>query len=213
MTKLYIVRHGNAISNEKLVYAGHSDYDLTEIGLKQAQTLKTFFKDKKVDKVYSSDLIRAYKTVKVVADMFDLEVITSQNLRELYGGDWEDMKFEDIAKNYPKEFSVWRNEMHKLQIPNGESIVNLAKRVSFEIRKIAEENDGKTVVIGSHGGSIRSFIATELSNFTNTPISLLGWVPNCSITTVEYENGQFKCIEIGNDEHVGSLSTNLPKEV
>ncbi len=212
MTKIYIVRHGYSVANDELIFAGFLDSELNETGLKQAQTLKEFFKDKKVDKVYSSDLRRAFDTVKVVADFFNLEVIPCKELRELYGGDWEGIKYEDIATKYPNEFYFWRNKMQDLVTPNGESIQELAERVSKAIREIAEDNDGKTVVIGTHGGAIRAFIAKELKKDTKA-MSVLGWVPNCSVSTIEYENGKFKEIEIGNDKHVGNLATNLPKEV
>ena len=212
MTRIYLIRHGNSEANDRLEYAGHTDSKLTKLGLAQAQTLKEFFKDKKVDVVYSSDLQRAYQTVKVVADMFNLPVIPVEDLRELYGGDWEGIPYEDLPTKYPKEFYLWRNSMQDLITPNGESIKELTIRVSNAIRKIVSENEGKNIVIGSHGGSIRTFIAKELNNDTKA-ISLLGWVPNCSVSTIDYENGVFKEIEIGNDKHVGELASNLPKEV
>ena len=54
-----MIRHGQSIGNLNRVYLGHTDWDLTELGYKQAELVCEYLKDEKIDIIYSSDLIRA----------------------------------------------------------------------------------------------------------------------------------------------------------
>ena len=67
-TELYLIRHGQSLGNFERRFLGHTDLDLTPLGYKQAQCAAAFFKDIKIDAVYSSDLLRAFNTAKAVAD-------------------------------------------------------------------------------------------------------------------------------------------------
>ncbi len=63
MTRLIITRHGQSIANAQYRFAGHSDFDLSEIGHKQAELAAEYIsKNFTVDYIYSSDLLRAYNT-------------------------------------------------------------------------------------------------------------------------------------------------------
>ena len=62
MVKLYFIRHGESLANQKDVFIGQYDFDLTEKGRKQAEMVADYLKDVKVDAIYSSDLLRAYHT-------------------------------------------------------------------------------------------------------------------------------------------------------
>ena len=59
---IYIIRHGETYGN--LNGDGFSETDLTPKGEEQARLLGERFKDKKLDKIYTSPLIRAVKTAK-----------------------------------------------------------------------------------------------------------------------------------------------------
>lgn len=61
MTKIYIVRHCEAMGNIKRLFQGSSDFDITEFGAEQLEYLKIRFKNIPLDKVYTSPLIRAKK--------------------------------------------------------------------------------------------------------------------------------------------------------
>ena len=63
MTRIILVRHGQSVANANLIFAGHSDFDLTDFGRAQAELLaKHLHKNEKIDAIYSSDLKRAYNT-------------------------------------------------------------------------------------------------------------------------------------------------------
>ena len=75
MTKLLIIRHGESLANGGGYFAGQLDIELSDRGLAQAELLADWiYNNYKVDKVYSSDLSRAYETALPVAKRFNLKV-------------------------------------------------------------------------------------------------------------------------------------------
>ncbi len=212
MTNLIFVRHGESLANKEDVCIGHTDLDLSEKGRVQAQlTAEYIISNFEVDKIYSSDLKRAYNTAKAVADKLSISVMADQNLRELYFGEWENRKISDLVDN-EEEFKVWRNDISKTKCPGGETVAHMYDRILSAVEKIAKENDGKTVLIVSHGTPIRAMecvcMGKDIEYMKN-----ISWVANASVSTATYEDGIFNIIEFSQDSHMGELVTNLPPSI
>lgn len=212
-TTIYLIRHGESLGNLEKRFLGHSDWDLTEKGKKQAEFAAGYFENIKVDAIYSSDLLRAYNTALPLSKRRGIDIIPDKNLREIFAGDWETVKFDDIATRFSAEWKIWSNaEGDKLRIPNGESIAELLERVYAAIEKIAIENEGKSVVIALHATPIRVFMnkvsGRELCDLSKTP-----WVANASVSTFSFDGKNFT-LEKGDDTaHLGDIKTVLPKGV
>ena len=210
-TILYIVRHGNSIANANQIFTGHSNYELSELGLKQASHITEYFSDKHIDVIYASDLKRAYDTVKGVAENKNLEIIKSQNLREIFAGEWEGKTFSELLKKYP-DYSMWRTTVHKVRTTGGESVMELANRVYNEVLKIAKAEMGKTVLIGTHATPLRSLIAKicygSFEKMDTTP-----WFPNCGIFKISFDGEKFTVLESCITEHLKEDISNLPPTV
>ena len=210
MTTLILIRHGESEANRQGVFSGQNDPDLQSKGLKQAQLTAKYIADNyKVDKIYSSDLRRAYKTAVCLAAILDLEVISEQNLREINAGAWEGMKFEDLILTYPEEFDMWLYHIGRAGCVGGETVEQLGNRTMSALTKIANEHNGKTVVIATHATPIRaaqSLIESgSLEKMENIP-----WVSNASVSVFEYHTDSWKVIEVNRDEHLFDLKTVLP---
>lgn len=67
-TLAYIVRHGTTDDSKKNIIRGAKDSKLDRDGFNDAHALKTFFKDKEWDSVFSSDRTRAIQTAKIIAE-------------------------------------------------------------------------------------------------------------------------------------------------
>ena len=210
-TILYIVRHGHSIANAQKFFTGHLDVELNDTGKRQAEYVKEYFKDKKIDIVYSSDLIRAYDTVKDIAIEKNIPHVKSQNLREINAGDWEGKTFDYLCENY-SDFLMWRTTVHKVKTPNGESVLDLANRVFNEVTKIAKTELGKTVVIGTHATPIRALVAKlcygSFENMDTTP-----WFPNCGILKLAYDGEKFTVLNECITEHLNGEVSVFPKNV
>lgn len=213
MTTLILIRHGESEANRHDIFAGWSDPELLEKGVNQARcTAKFIASNYKVDKIYSSDLKRAYKTARCLAEIIDAEILTNKNLREINGGAWELMNFKDIAGKYPNEFEMWLNNIGKASCVDGESVSDLGNRVSDALTEIAEENDGKTIAVATHATPIRAMQSyIQFKNFDG--MGNIPWVSNASVTILEYENNNWKIVNAGLDEHLAEMKTSLPENV
>ena len=106
----------------------------------------------------------------------------------------------------------WESNLGRVVCLGGESIEYLQKRASEALIRIAEENEGKTVVVAVHATLIRAvqclFEGKTLDQMNEVP-----WVPNASITTLGYENGRMYVISGGRSDHLGDLERDaIPKE-
>ena len=207
-TNIYLVRHGESLGNVENRFLGYTDWDLTEKGYKQAEFAADYFNDKKVDAIYSSSLMRAKHTADVLAKRKGLEVKTSPKLREIYGGDWEEMRFEDIAVKYKDGlWKLWLEGVSdEIATPNGESFKDVLKRVYDELEAIAQQNDGKEVVVAVHGAVIR--VMTHFLRFGNLKnIKQTDFAANASVTKIVYDKGSFTLEFADERSHLGDLVT------
>ena len=206
MTKFVIVRHGQSVANLEERYAGCYNASLTPLGKQQAELLTEYIlKTYRVDAVYSSPLSRARETVEKIAWKAGVPLIVCEDVREINGGKWEGLSLQEIADNYPQDAYIWKTDIGRAQPTGGESFAEVQARADKALRKIAEENADKTVVIGTHGGVIRSmqciFNGVPVTEMKNVP-----WTPNASVSEVNYENGAYYPVSIG---YTGHLSNDL----
>ncbi len=213
MTTLLLIRHGQSMANLEGVFAGQCDIPLTELGLKQAEKTAEFIAENyEVDCVYASDLIRAFKTGKTIANAFNLPVIPNPGMREIYAGKWQAVSFDEICKGFPEAYKKWREDIGNSTCPDGESVKELGERVMKTLASIAEENEGKTVVIATHATPIR--VSQTLIEYGNlAPMQNVPWVSNTSVTEVYYDNGKWTLGRVGQDSHLQEYRTNLPNNV
>ena len=164
-----------------------------------------------VDKIYSSDLLRAYNTAKESAKVLGLPIITNKGLREIDCGEWDFMPFDEIRVKYKKSFDTWYSDVANARCDGGESVAEVQERIAKTITEIAKENPDKTVLIFSHATAIRCFAAyctgKGIHGVQETP-----WANNASVTEVEYTDG-FKLITYGRDDFLKGISTGLPNDV
>lgn len=213
MTNIIFIRHGESMANRMAVFAGNFNADLTEIGLAQAQkTAEYVAQNYKVDAVYASDLLRAYKTGKAVADVLSLPVYADARLREISAGKWEGETFDKLPKKYPADFSIWLTDIGNSRPTDGESVRQLGQRILSAVTDIAERNDGKTLVIATHATPIR-VLQCMLGGHSFDEMQNIPWVSNCSVTEICYDGGNWKLIKIGYDEHLAGMRSSLPTNV
>ena len=207
MVSFIIVRHGFSKGNKEKRFSGQMDVPLDEAGLRQAKSVSDYILHSfKVDKVYSSDLSRAYDTVEPLAKALDLEIIKTKAFREVDVGEWQGRLIEDVKLEYPESFKLYKEKPGIARFDGGETYGECQERALRDIEKIAKENDGKTIVIGTHGGVVRNLRAA----FTGTPlenIETIPHVPNASITVAEYDRGRFTLKIVGYTDYLTDKTT------
>ncbi len=214
MTTLIVIRHGQSEGNAAGIFTGSTNAPLTELGRHQAELVCDYLKDYKIDKVYSSTLDRAYETALPIAEARGLTVERREGIREINGGLWETMEYDHIRAKYGDAYNLWLTDMGNAVCSEGESVAQLTERVKEEICRIVAENEGKTVAVVCHGTPIRA-LACIWQGVDICDMQSVDWVPNASVSIVEYEKADSSpnVILYGYKDHLKDCLTNLPKTV
>ncbi len=211
-TTLLIVRHGESLGNLEERFLGHTDLGLSELGERQAAALTAALRGRHIDAVYSSDLCRASMTVAGAAAERGLAVIPERGLREIFAGDWENRKFDELITLWPSERHLWKFDIGNACPPNGERVSEVYDRVYRTLLAIAEENPGKTLLIGTHATPIRA-ITARLMGLGVLGMKDLAWAKNASVTTVLFKDGRFTLLCEADASHLRGVSCEPPSKI
>lgn len=160
LTTVYAARHGETELNAQNRVCGAIDLPLTQNGIEQAKRLAGLLKDKGIEKIYCSDMIRARQTAEIVGSTLEIQPIADPRLREMCFGSLEKCMRDDAEFNRRKQVFAER-------FPgNGESILQGAHRVYSFMDDMISECKGKTVLIVSHGWT-NKLIATYFGDMSN----------------------------------------------
>lgn len=205
-TTLILIRHGYSEANEGGFIAGFLDVHLTALGVRQAELTAEVLSDYAIDRLYSSDLLRAVETAAPLARVKGLSIIRKSGLREIDTGDWTGRTFDELSAEYPEDFRIWREELGRFRCPGGESIAQLSRRVVRTLEVIIAEKSGKTVCVVTHATPIRVLQAHWLGKDV-AYASRLSYVGNSSVTVVEHEDGAYRVRRLGDTEHLEQYKT------
>lgn len=159
MIKLYLVRHGETNGNLQQWYQGSTDVPLNERGRFQAQCLSNFWKDIHMDGIYSSTLSRAKETAEIIAAPHGMPVVSYDELQEANFGEWESHTYKEITEKWPGEMEAFYASEGTMRARGGESFQDVEERIVPKVKEIlSQHKDGDTVVIVSHGASIRCLL-------------------------------------------------------
>lgn len=201
------------MSNLEGYFTGQTNTPLSPLGRRQAELAADYIvANYKFDKVYASDLSRAFDTAKAVADKVGMETISNTGLREIYAGSWEGMSFKELNDTNSPAWQVWRNDVGHAICPDGESVAELHKRTVKTFTALAEENEGKTLVIGTHATVLRVLIC-ECLGLDSDRMKEITWVPNASVTVVEYDGSKFRIAAPTYTKHLEGVESSLPSNV
>ena len=211
MTRLVITRHGQSLANAQCRFAGHSDFDLSELGHRQAQMAAEYIcNNEKIDVIYSSDLSRAYNTARPTAEKLGIEIIPTEELREIFAGEWEGMTTDELTIQYAKDFGVWKNDYAASRPTGGESTVEVYRRVIKTVSEIASRHDGQTVMLSTHATLVRALSAYALG-LDETRVGEIPFTHNASINIFTFENGKLLPEKLDIIEHLGDSVTGVHK--
>ena len=203
MTRIILIRHGESLGNAERRLLGHTNRDLSELGYKQAMATAKALQNEKIDAIYSSDLLRAYNTALPHALMRGMTVIPTEELREVMLGKWEGMLVSDVIKEYGDMYEKeWLGNYGCFRFPEGEGTIQAGKRFYEASKRIAEENDGKTILLVAHAAVIRSFVSIIKGIAPEDIAKTLPFPSNASYSELTYEIGEFSVVSFSVDDHL-----------
>lgn len=163
MPKLVIVRHGQSQWNKENRFTGWIDIDLSPAGEEEAEKAGEKLKGYKFDLAFTSDLIRAQRTLDIILEKTGhnhIPVKKDKALNERMYGDLQGMNKDECRKKFGEEqVKIWRRSFD-IPPPNGESLKDTSDRVLPYYHKEIEPElkKGKNILISAHGNSLRALM-------------------------------------------------------
>lgn len=186
MTLFYLARHGETEDNARLVFQGQSGKGLNARGRAQARRLAERMHKARVTTIVASDLERAEETARIVGLACGVEHSVEVDLREVDVGLWTGKRHEEIAELYPEEWAAWSAGLD-VRRGGGETYAELAARIERVVLRIGAMGAGDPILVVSHGGAIKSYVAKILGVSAEGRRALAG-VGNCGLTIVERDD-------------------------
>jgi 2,3-bisphosphoglycerate-dependent phosphoglycerate mutase len=166
MSRLVLVRHGQSEWNEKNLFTGWRDPDLTAQGVAEAHAAGRALKaaGAKFDLAFTSNLQRAQKTLALLLQdlLPDGELPTTRHeaLNERDYGDLAGLNKDDAREKWGEaQVHTWRRSFDTPP-PGGESLKDTADRVLpyFDAEIMPQLKQGKDILIAAHGNSLRALV-------------------------------------------------------
>lgn len=177
MTTIYLVRHAETDENRKGHIQGRENTHLNINGVNKVKELRQTINELGVDICYTSPLFRTLETAfGLVGDK--ALIIRDDRLLEREMGIYDGKKIEEYdSKKY------WDYNLNS-SADGVESIKDLFKRCQEFLDDVIEKNQGKKILIVSHGSPIR--VMHHILKNTNLEKEKLHFkIPNCYFEVVK----------------------------
>ncbi len=199
-----MIRHGESEWNAAHRYSGQLDIPLSPLGQKQALCLAERLATEPLAAIYSSPLRRAHHTALALADRKRLPVHLDDNLMEIRHGLWQGLTVDQVTAQFADDYSRWRTQPTQVVMPQGESLLDLARRVQDFQRVIGEQREG-ALAICSHDAVLRvltlSLLGLALEHFWKFSFE------NASLTILDSINSAncFRLTTLNDTTHLNGI--------
>ena len=197
---LVLVRHGQSEWNEKNLFTGWKNPNLTEQGIEEARKAGSKIKSINLDfdLHFTSELLRAQITGEIIQREIDQQIKTIKNiaLNERDYGDLSGLNKDEAKKKWgEKQVHLWRRS-YDTPPPGGESLKDTSDRVIPYFKKTIkpELEMKKNILITAHGNSLRALIK-NIEDITATDIVKLEIATGEPII-YSFSNNKFKKLDI-----------------
>ena len=168
--KIVLVRHGYSTGNKKGTFTGWSDVELSEEGIVELKKYKKEYQYPETDRYYASDLVRTKETFDILfGDEKELHE-QSEDLREIYFGDLEDVVSSTFPLNFVETWS--RNERHENWETRSEFTYRIVSKLERIIQDLQKEDQTSATIV-CHSGVIKTLLI-HLGNLPYLDFKILG---------------------------------------
>ena len=158
VTEFIFVRHGETDANRAGILQGGSvNLPLNETGKLQAEAAAEYLKSEAFDAAFSSDLLRAAETARIIIDKNrnDVPLFMTPQLQEWKCGEMDGMSFSEIYDRFPAEGKSFAFEQIETVMPGGECGLDFQSRIEAFLKKVCDEYAGKKILLVAHGGVLQ----------------------------------------------------------
>lgn len=189
--KIYFIRHGETDWNKLRRIQGHADIPLNSFGIHLAKETAKGLADVPFDVAFTSPLVRAAETAKLVLGDRNVPVIEDARIQEIGFGVYEGLCAHGEHANLPDKgfMKFFEDPVHYKAPEGGESLEEVTTRVTEFLNQLYQNPSyqNSNILIATHGAALcaimRVIKGTSLEElWTN------GVPKNCAVTIVEVTN-------------------------
>ncbi len=183
-TRVILVRHGRSTYNEQGRYQGASDAAvLTDQGFQDALQTGRRLQNTPIAAIYSSPLQRAQQTAQAIVQVHRFSsthaIALHPQLQEIHLPEWAGLTYRHVRQTLTADYRCWIEHPHNFQMrlstpcdqatsreeesmPTFFPVRSLYAQAQQFWQDILPRHAGQTILVVSHGGTIRALIGTAL---------------------------------------------------
>lgn len=205
VTNIYLARHGETNYNKEQRIQGQGvDAELNSLGEKQSEALAHYFKEVRLDHIFSSTLIRAKQTADIIAGKKNMSVETFPDLVEMSYGTMEGNMKKEVKGTIDKLHKNWDDGMVTLAPDQGESPVEVYRRANKKLMRLLKQREGETLLFVLHGRLMRILLSVWLERGLNRMSELDQ--DNAAINLIYWDGTSFDAEFLNKKDHLNSIT-------
>lgn len=218
--EFYFIRHGESESNATPGFAAGANFDapLTDLGEAQATALGERLREEGIsfDLVYSSSLVRAIRTARLMLDAMgepDRDYPKVDDIIEQQIPGWRGVPIEEVNTPENRAYALEKGQLDFVP-PQGESLRMVQRRLSGWLeREIIYNEDltsvpqDLTVAVVGHGTASRCLFH-YIMGFTDSLLSRVA-IENTSISRFIFDSKGWAVVKLNDASHLDSANANF----
>ena len=168
---LYLLRHGQALSNLSGVFAGWSHDPLLPQGRQQAEQAASLLEDIFVAGVFTSPVKRAMETAFIIASILDVPVLQENRLGDMKIPQWEGRSKAELIEDRKSGYALWKETPWIFNqdgfLPGAENLSKLQARSVNAMESIFARIQGGPAAVVTHLANIRCIVL----HYSGRPLS------------------------------------------
>jgi broad specificity phosphatase PhoE len=182
---LFMIRHGEIVSNIKKIYAGSSDEELSKKGISQTEQAALKLKNYHFHDLYTSPMHRALETAQIIGKTIGKKPVIHKAFREMELGPWEGMSERQISLTWPEAWNTWNQRPAELKLPGRETLEELLHRVLKGVGSVYRYSKDKNILVITHVAIIRVLLIWHAGDSLNRYRTIS--VPNAGIFEIKID--------------------------
>lgn len=206
MQVLYLIRHAETGYNRDGRVQGHTESNLSRLGVEQARRIGRRLDYVKFVAAYASPSKRTLHTARLA--LKEVTVEPREGLREIRLGEWEGQKADALRKRHPLEVERWFHSPSAVRIPGAETVGQFRRRVVGEMNRIRKSHPSGEVAVVTHAGVICAYLTSLLGMSLDDLWSFK--IRNASVTRVLFPQGKARIDLLGDIHHLEGVFREAP---